>query len=271
MSSLTVPLTKKLSIPLIGLGTWQLRGKECEESVLMALKMGYRHIDTAHLYENHANIGHALLHFPREELFITSKFNLLQVQQSSVEELCDAALKDLRTDYLDLYLLHFPSRDLPMQKTLEETALLLEKGKIKSLGVSNCTIHHLQDILGWNIPICANQVEFHPYLYQKDLLDFCHSREIRVIAYRTFGKGELISDPKFIDIAKKHNKSVAQILLRWCLEKEIPVIPKASSKKHLEENMAITDFSLSTEDRILLDSMSTNRRFCQTQWSDFDY
>lgn len=259
------------AIPLVGLGTWELRGKKCEEVVALALDIGYRHLDTAHIYENHAAIGNVIKNFPRKDLFVTSKFILDQLQSQSVEETCDEALKDLRIDYLDHYLMHWPDRTYDFVPIFSDLEMLKKKGKIKGWGVSNCTIHHLQDYLSQGFHPEVNQVEFHPYLYQKDLLVFCNKEKIRLISYRTLGKGALVTDPTFEKIAKKHKKTVPQILLRWCVEKNIPVIPKASSEKHLKEDIAILDFHLDQEDMSILDHMVEKPRFANIETSDFNY
>ncbi len=244
-------------IPLIGLGTYLLKGEEGTRTVRYALELGYRHIDTAHVYENHLAIHKAIKDFPREQLYITSKMLL---EQGSAFDTCDLALKELGIDYLDLYLIHWPDHAFPMRKTGEEMMELKAKGKIKEWGVSNFNEHHLEDL---KLPVFANQVEFHPYLYQKKLLDYCLAHQIKLVAYRPFGKGELLKDPLFGDIGKKYNKTGSQVILRWITQKHIPVIPKASSMKHLKENLHIFDFELSDEDLATIDNLNRNQRFCK--------
>lgn len=266
-----VSLTPSLSIPLLGLGTWELRGKICENTVRLALEIGYRHVDTAHLYENHREVRKGMEGFPREKLFITSKFFPLPPFERCAEEFCDKALEELGTDYLDLFLLHYPDRKTPMGLILKELDKLKQKGKIRAAGVSNFTIRHLEDMRKEGVHPSVNQVEFHPYLFQKELLEYCHRHKIRLIAYRSLGKGALTADPIVEAIAEKHGRTIPQVLLRWAVQKNIPVIPKTISRKHLEENFAIFDFSLDAEDNKILDSLEFQHRFCQTTWSDFDY
>lgn len=266
----TLPLSSSLSMPLIGLGTWQLQGELCTQTVKMALDIGYSHIDTAHLYENHQAIGKALIGFKRERLFLTSKFLLSHLEHSTVEKTCDTALKDLKTDFLDLYLLHSPDSTFPMKNVLSDLEKLKATGKVRWVGVSNCTVRHLTEMLSWGFHPSVNQVEFHPCLYQKELLSFCRDHRIELVSYRTLGKGMLLKDSLFNQIGKKYGKSPAQILLRWCIEKNIPVIPKASKCLHLEENKQIFDFSLSKEDTLLLDSVTHQQRFCMSGWSEFN-
>lgn len=261
-----------MKLPLLGLGTWDLRGRECTKIVKLALELGYRHIDTALNYENHEAIRQGLEGFPRDKLFITSKFALeLLDSKYSVEETCDAALEELGIDYLDLYLIHWPDRKKPMAQIFKQMEKLVEKGKIRHAGVSNFTIHHIQDLLEDGCKPFANQVEFHPYLFQKDLLDYCKLQKIELISYRPLGKGALLKEPLFNKIAAHHAKSPTQIILRWLVQQEIPAIPKASSKEHLAENIDIFDFSLSPDEMKAIFSLHHNKRFCKGGNDEFNY
>lgn len=261
---------------MIGLGTYELLGAACSRIVEEALEIGYRHIDTAHVYGNHHAIGKGIKSFPREKLFITSKIALDQIDDQDVEgsigKACDLALSELDTPYLDLYLIHWPDRKRPLEQMLEAMNGLISKGKIRHAGVSNYTIHHLQDGLKMGLKIEANQVEFHPYLYQKELLKFCNQNQIRLIAYRPFGKGKLLQEnPLFNEIGKKYRKSGAQVILRWLVQKDVPVIPKASSKKHMAENFAIFDFALTEKEMQSIDELNKNHRYCDPDWEEFNY
>ncbi len=202
-----------MKLPLLGFGTWDLRGQECTEAVQQALEIGYRHIDTSIDYENQEAIKKAIKGFNRKQLFITSKFELemlnLKKIASSVEKTCDLALKQLGTDYVDLYLIHWPDKDLPMTEVFQAMELLVKKGKIKKAGVSNFTIHHLENLLNDGCKPAANQVEFHPYLYQKELWDYCKTEKIQLIAYRPFGKGAILKDPVLKKIGTEHGKNTA--------------------------------------------------------------
>ncbi|NGX53315.1 MAG: putative oxidoreductase [Chlamydiae bacterium] len=271
MSRYEVSLAPSVSIPLLGMGTWKLQGKPCEKTVRTALEIGYRHIDTAHFYENHREIREAIRGFPREKLFLTSKFTPSQLENETIAKSCGRALKELGIDYLDLYLIHWPDRELPMKSIAKELEQLQAMGKIRAWGVSNFTIRHLKDMIEWGFSPAANQVEFHPYLHQKELLDYCNQKNVRLIAYRSLGMGALVADPIVEQIAENHGKTVTQVLLRWAVEKQIPVIPKATSKKHLEENFAIFDFKLKKGDVEILDNLTFQHRFCQSPKFDFDY
>ncbi|MBS0648073.1 MAG: aldo/keto reductase [Verrucomicrobia bacterium] len=264
-----------MKIPALGLGTWDLRGHECTKIVQLALALGYHHIDTAHNYENHEAIRKGMEGFDRHQLFITSKFKIEQLGPQdiagSVEETCDNALEQLGTDYLDLYLIHWPRRTWPLTEIFKAMEILVQKGKIRHAGVSNFTIHHLRDLLDDGCKPAANQVEFHPYLYQKQLWDYCQAQHIQTIAYRPFGKGSLLHDPLLRKIGDHHKKTPAQIILRWLFQKEIPTIPKASSEKHLEENINIFDFGLTEEEMKHIDHLNQNKRFCGAEDPEFDY
>ena len=266
-----------MKLPLIGLGTWELRGEECAKVVKEAIELGYQHIDTAFAYENHRQIKKAIKGFDRNKLYITSKIALeTQVDpaklEQSVQKACDSALDELGTDYLDLYLIHSPNREFPLDKVFSALEGLVKQGKIRSAGVSNFTIHHLEDLRKAGFIPLANQVEFHPYLYQKELWEYCKSHGIKLISYRSLGKGKLLKEePLFNSIGEKHRKTGAQVILRWLVQKEIPVIPKASSKKHLKENLEIFDFALTDEEMKELDSLNIGKRYCRPDDPAFSY
>jgi len=256
-------------IPAVGLGTWQLEGEKCRRVVKQAIKIGYRHIDTAEIYGNQRFIGQAIKGV-REEIFITSKVWFENLHYDDVLSACENSLKELKTDYIDLYLIHWPNRSVDIKETMSAMKKLLDDGLIRNIGVSNFTINHLKDALKTGVRIVANQVEFHPYLYQKELLDFCRKNDILVIAYSPLGRGHVLKDEKIIEIARKHNKTPAQVCLRWLYEKGIASIPKASSVKRLKENIDIFDFSLG-KDAEKIDALNRNFRFVNPSFSDFDY
>jgi 2,5-diketo-D-gluconate reductase B len=264
-------------LPLIGLGTYLLQGRKCQEIVEQALAIGYRHIDTAFAYDNQEEVGWAIRDFPRQELFLTSKFTVEQVLgkkplEKAVEKVIDLALKQLDTSYLDLLLIHWPDVDAPLEEILEALLLQTEKGKLRAAGVSNYTRHHLQDAYVRDLKVPYNQVEFHPYLYQKELLDFCMAHGTQLIAYRPFGKGKLLDmEPLFTQIGRDHGKSGAQVILRWLIQKKIPTVVKASSPVHLKENFSVFDFSLTDEEMEQIDRLGRQMRFCKPDSPVFEY
>ena len=203
----------EMVMPLIGLGTWNLRGRECTKVVKLALELGYHHIDTAAVYDNHVAVGKGIKNFPREQLFLTSKLSMDDVDpkqvEKSVEKAISRVLKELNIDYVDLLLIHWPDRSRPLPRIFQTMAQELETKRVRFAGVSNFNVHHLQDMLDAGCKISANQVEFHPYLSQKNLYDFCKSQEIQLISYRPLGKGALLENPLFHQIGQKHGKTPA--------------------------------------------------------------
>lgn len=263
-------------LPPIGLGTWNLRGNECTRVVEMARDLGYRHIDTAAAYENHGAIGRAIPKGRRGEFFLTSKIGIGRVTQeltleqvdesrvrASVERACDEALKELGTDYLDLYLIHWPNRSHPIVPIFEALTSLVEKGKIRFPGVANFVSHHLSDLYEAGLSVPYNQIEMHPYLAQTDLRAFCKAKGTELIAYRPFGKGVLLeTEPLFAQIGKTRGMSPGQVVLAWIRAKGVSVVPKGSTKNHLKENLEAEKCFLTTEELFQIDQLDRGRRFC---------
>lgn len=266
-----------MKMPEIGLGTWELRGQTCTDVVSLALSLGYRHIDTAHVYQTHTAVKKGIEGFDRTKLYITSKVELeAQVNplrgKESVLEACQQALRELGTDYLDLYLIHSPIRTFPLDEVYRTIDSLVQSGKVRAAGVSNYNIHHLQDLKKAGFTPSCNQVEFHPYLNQKELLNYCRSHHIQLVSYRPFGKGKLLKEePLFDKIGAHHKKTGGQVILRWLTQQQIPVIPKASSEKHLKENLNIFDFTLSHAEMAQLDTLHRNHRYCGAENTEHNY
>lgn len=269
-------LNNEIEIPQIGFGTWQLTGQECIDSVKKALEIGYRHIDTAEIYRNEEEVGQAIKdsNIPREEIFITTKVWQDQLNYDRVLKACEISLKKLQTDYIDLYLIHWPDKYLNMQEILKAFKLLYDKGKIKSFGVSNFTINHIKDTLKitneLNLPVTINQVEFHPLFYQKELLEFCNENNIKITAYSPLARGKVMEDPSLKNIAENHNKNPAQVGLKWMIQKNIIVIPKAAKENHIKDNFKL-DFNLSEEEMKIIDSIKTHERLINPGFAEFDY
>jgi len=255
-------------IPVLGLGTWRLSGRECTSVVRRALEFGYTHIDTAEMYENEADIGKAIRGFDRSKLFITSKVWHNHLRYKDVIKACENSLRKLNISYLDLYLIHWPNSRVPMKETFEGLAVLRERGLIKSAGVSNFTISHIEEVTKVaSIPIVINQVEFHPYLNQKELLEYCTKKNIRLTAWAPLLKGRGYNEPVLTEIARAHEKSVAQVALKWLLQKGILLIPKASSDKHLLENISLFDWELSLTEITAIDNIPTELRLIDLSFS----
>ena len=258
-----VKLNNGVGMPIIGLGTWQINsGKKAEETILYALKAGYRLIDTAQIYGNEESVGKALNKsgIPREEVFITTKLWNPEHGYESAIAACGRSLKRLGISYIDLYLIHWPVTGL-RNETWKAMETLLDEGKCRAIGVSNYMIRHLEELLDSSSTIPAvNQVEFSPYLYQKDLLEFCCFHGIQPEAYSPLTRGLKLGDPKLISIARKYRKSTAQILIRWILQRGIIAIPKSSKEERIRNNANVFDFTISPEDMRALDFFNENFR-----------
>jgi diketogulonate reductase-like aldo/keto reductase len=259
----TVALNNGVQMPGFGLGTY-LSGSshETQDIVLYALEIGYRHIDTARFYGNERDIGEAIRKsdIPREDIFITTKLWNSDHGYNRALAAFEESLSDLGLDYVDLYLIHWP-----VQAHRDESWRALEKlhaeGKCRAIGVSNYTIGHMEKLLAISSVMPAvNQSEFSPFLYQKDLLDFCRSNNIHFESYSPLTKGQRLDDPQLIGMAQKYSKSTAQILIRWTLQKGVVVIPKSSRKDRVRENADVFDFDISQEDMDRLDAMNENLR-----------
>ncbi|MDD5163096.1 MAG: aldo/keto reductase [Candidatus ainarchaeum sp.] len=270
----TVKFKAGNSIPLLGLGTWQLTGKKCIETIKIALEIGYTHIDTAEIYGNQKEIREAIKDFPREKLFLTSKAWIKNLEFEKAIKACKKALAELGTNYLDLYLIHWPNKKIPIENTLKAFAELQKKGLARSIGVSNFTIPHLEEALPkaqeLGIEIANNQCEFHPLLYQKKLLDYCKNKEIIFTAYSPLGRGGILKNPVIRNIAEKYKKTPAQICLKWVLQKGAVAIPKASSQLHLQENLPVFNWQLSGQDEKAIDLLNKNQRIIAPFFAEFE-
>lgn len=266
-------LNNKTEIPSIGLGTWELNGSQCIHVVKKSLELGYRHMDTAEMYMNESEIGIAIKNFPREKLFITSKVWPEGLDYYKVLAACEQSLAKLETHYLNLYLIHWPNKVLNYEEILKAFKLLYQKGKIKAFGVSNFTINHLKDIIPickkLNLPLTVNQVEFHPLLYQKELLEFCKKNKIIITAYSPLARGKITENEIIKEIAEKYDKTPSQISLKWLLQKEMVVIPKASSEEHLKQNLEL-DLKLNKEDVNKIDNIKEKTRIINPSFAEFE-
>jgi diketogulonate reductase-like aldo/keto reductase len=225
-----------------------------------ALDAGYRHIDTAAFYANEREVGRALgaSDIPRDEIFVTTKLWNSDHGFDRALQAFDDSIKNLGLDYVDLYLIHWPVEGLRTDswRALET---LLDEGKTRSIGVSNYTVRHLEELFAHcHTPPAVNQVEFHPFLYQRDLLEFCRSREICLEAYSPLTKGQKLGDERLVSLADKLGRSTAQILIRWAIQHDMVVIPKSADRRRIEENAAVFDFELSGEHMSYLNALNEN-------------
>jgi diketogulonate reductase-like aldo/keto reductase len=257
-----IRLNNGIDIPILGLGTWPLKGKEAYQAVLWALDIGYRLIDTASFYGNEKEIGDALheTEVAREDIFITTKVWNSEQGYNSTLEAFERSLKQLNLKYIDLYLIHWPISGLRNEtwKALEE---IYDSEQVRAIGVSNYTVKHLKELLELSTLIPAvNQVEFSPFLYQKDLIEFCQSKEIAVEAYSPLTRGRRFNNSILQEIIRKYNKTPAQVLIRWGLQHNIIEIPKSGNKDHLIENSQVFDFNLDEYDMNKLDTLNEDYR-----------
>ena len=258
----TVKLNNGVEMPLLGFGTWGLTAKKTVQATLWALEKGIRHIDTAAIYGNEKRVGLAIKDsgIPREKFFITTKvWNAAQGYESTLKAFEESILK-LNVSYVDLYLIHWPVSDLTLEswKALEK---LYEDKKTRAIGVSNYTIHHLNEHFEHFTTVpTVNQVEFSPFLYQKDLLDYCISHDIVVEAYSPLTQGTKFDNVTLVTIGNKYGKSPAQILIRWGLQHNIVQIPKSANENHIAENVDVFDFLLDENDMKELDNLNEDHR-----------
>ena len=247
----TVLTIQGTEIPRLGLGTWQLRGREASEGVRDALELGYRHIDTARMYRNEAEVGAAIAAsgVDRGEVFLTTKVSPTDFEPSRLKAAAEDSLRSLGTDYVDLLLLHWPSDSVPLERTLEAMRELQEAGRIRHPGVSNFPAAMLERALEI-LPLLADQVEYHPFRGQDALLRVARARDVMVTAYSPLALGRAARHPVLAEIGDEHGKSAAQVALRWLIEQpQVTAVPKAASHERRRENLDVFDFELTDADR----------------------
>lgn len=277
----TFTLENGVKIPIMALGTWESKGEKCYETVLEALEMGYTHIDTAAIYENEKEIGKAIKdsNVKREDLFITTKlWNNAHSYEKAIEAF-NESLERLGLDYIDLYLIHWPN---PLEyrddwiKANAEAWKAMEKlyhdGKIKAIGVSNFKIDHLNALFETAlVKPMVNQIRICPGDTKEQLVEWCKNNGILIEAYSPFARGEVFESRVLKDIAAKHGKTKAQVVLRWCLEKGYVSLPKTVHKERLEENMNIFDFTLSNHELKEIDNIKTKYDKYSNEPDDIDF
>ncbi|MCH4824367.1 aldo/keto reductase [Gramella lutea] len=259
----TITLHNGVKMPYLGLGVYKAEdGKEVKNAIHYALEAGYRLIDTAAFYDNEEGVGTAISssNIPREDIFVTSKLWIDDQGKENTRKAFENSLKKLGFEYLDLYLIHWPvpGKFLESWKVLQK---LYEDGKVKAIGVSNCLQHHLESIkdLGGIQPMVL-QNEFHPKLIQQELIDYCRKNAIQYQAWSPLMRGEILDHKILKDLAEEHKKTIAQIVLRWDLEKGVASIPKSVHKDRIIENANIFDFELSPDDIQKIDALENHTR-----------
>lgn len=275
---MTVPTTSLSSgdeMPMIGFGTWNLPDETVTDSVSAALATGYSHVDTAEGYHNEAQVGAAIDAVDREELFVTSKVLPKHLAYESVIASAEATLDRLGTDYLDLYLVHWPNPAISIRETLSAMAELHDRGLVRNVGVSNFSPYQLSAALQvTDVPIAVNQIEFHPYLQRPDWVEYTQRQDVTVEAAAPLARAEVLEDPVVTDLAEDYEKTPAQIVLRWAIEEDVVVIPKSSSRAHIESNLAVTDWELDPADHERISDLDRGQAVYDTRskdWSDDVY
>lgn len=255
-------------MPVLGLGTWQLVGSACEGIVKAAVGLGYRHFDTAELYDNEREVGRAIQGVDRGELFVTSKVSSEHLRANDVISACMNSLDRLETDYLDLYLIHWPNDEIPLEETMDGMQYLIDEGRVRSIGLSNFDVGRMRNaISAAKSPICNNQVEYHPYRHRQQIPEFCRENYIALTAYCPLAKGRVLKDATLTRIGKQYGKSPAQVSLRWLLQKGAIVIPKAGSVEHLKANMAMDGWELSEQDMHQIDAIDIEARLVDATYT----
>lgn len=256
-----VKLNNRRKMPAVGFGTWQMSGQEAVDATSEALRVGYRLIDTAKIYDNEAEVGEAIRKssVPRKEIFVTTKLWPSDFGYDNAIRAFDESLKRLKLEYIDLYLIHWP-RDNKEARTESYRALekLYKQGKAKSIGVSNYGVEHLEEVLSAaNVPPAVNQIEFHPYIYeeQRSILEFCAEQSIVVEAYSPLSQGHGLDSITVRDIAERRDATPAQVVLRWAIQHGTVPIPKSAHSERIRENIQVFDFELTNTDMNMLDDL----------------
>ncbi|MCF7838527.1 MAG: aldo/keto reductase [Candidatus Marinimicrobia bacterium] len=259
------------AMPVLGLGTFQSGGADCRNAVRTALDTGYRHIDTAQMYENEQEIGKGIRDssVPRDRIFLTTKLQMGQLDPDGVRASCANSLRALGTDYVDLLLIHWPEESVPLADTLGAMAALKQEGKIRHLGVSNFTVAWLEQALAVSEePIFCNQIEYHPYIKQGPPMKVCHDHGLATVAYSPLARGQVLQDERLAEIGRKYGKSPAQIALRWLVRQtDVVAIPKGTSAAHIRENLDIFDFALDADDVASIGAFDHDQRLIDPEWA----
>lgn len=263
----TTTLYNGVKMPWLGIGVFKVEeGPELVNAVKFAIKHGYRSIDTAAIYENEEGVGQAIREgldetgISREELFVTSKVWNSDLGYESTIAAYETSLKKLGLDYLDLYLIHWPVEG-KYKEAWRALETLYKEGKVKAIGVSNFQIHHLEDLMkDAEIKPMVNQVEYHPRLTQKEVQAFCQEHGIQLEAWSPLMQGQLLDNPTLQEIAHTHNKTIAQVIIRWDLQNGVVTIPKSTKEHRIVENSAVFDFELTKEEMQRIDELNQNHR-----------
>lgn len=259
-------------IPVLGLGTWTLKGAACSELVAHALDLGYRHVDTAAAYDNEAAVGAGLRAsgVPRADFFLTTKVWWTDLAPADLERSAEESLKRLGVDHVDLLLIHWPNPSIRLEDTIAALNRVRARGLARHIGVSNFTLGLLsRAIAASEAPLAANQVEYHPYLDQRKMLAACRAAGMAMVSYCPIARGgTLFSEPAIAGAAARHGRTPAQVVLRWHVQQDgVVAIPRTTKKERLAENLAVFDFALDADEMAAISALAgAGRRIC-----DFDF
>jgi len=258
MTTPTTGLPSGDELPMVGQGTWNIEGEDLENALRAGLEAGYTHVDTAEGYMNEATIGDVIADadVDREELFLTSKVLPKNLNYESVIESCKESLEKLGTEYLDLYLIHWPNPAISVRETLQAMAHLKAEGLVRNVGVSNFDTYQLSAALHVSpVDIAVNQIEFHPWLQRPELVELCRENDVTVEAAAPLGRTEIFQDEVLQEIGEKYDRSVAQIALKWAVDRGVTVLPKSTSPDHVRANLDLFDWSIDEADLARIDDI----------------
>ncbi len=246
-------------MPALGFGTYELMGTDCAAAVDLAIQNGYTHIDTAQFYQNEAEVGDGIQRskISRDKIFLTTKVWRDYFVNDAVMQSVDESLKKLKTDYVDLLLIHWPWPEKPVSKMVEDIAKVKAAGKTKLIGVSNFNIQQMEEALKVAPDIFCNQVEYHPYLSQKPVLDFVRKNDMALTSYSPVGRGKAIKEPLLQEIGLKYSKNAGQVTLRWHMQQDnVAAIPKSATPQNIKNNIDIFDFELTADEMVQIHALA---------------
>lgn len=271
----TVTLPSGDELPVVGVGTWDIGGDTVKESVRAGLDAGYGHVDTAEGYQNEAEIGEVLADYDREDVFLTSKVLPKHLDYESVIASCEASLEKLGTDYLDLYLIHWPNPAISVRETMSAMATLTDRGWVRNVGVSNFSAYQLscaQHVS--SVDIAVNQIEFHPLFQRPDLVDYCRETDTVIQASAPLGRTEVFDHPLVQELADTYEKSPPQIILKWEVERDVVPLPKSSSPDHVRANLDLFNWEIDEADLERLDAAEEDQPvydYPSRDWTRYKY
>ncbi|OLS25730.1 MAG: Glyoxal reductase [Candidatus Heimdallarchaeota archaeon LC_3] len=255
----SIKLNNNINMPILGLGTWSMNNKKLIQAVNWALEAGYRHFDSARYYKNEKALGKVIRNssYSREELFVTTKVWPQDFGYNETLKAFDASFDDLNIEYVNQYLIHWPSDDSRTHESWKALSDIYKEGKVKTIGVSNFSITDLERLKEISDIIPAtNQIKFHPFCFDPEILEYCKRENIAIVSYSPLSEGRKLKNPKLIEIATQYDKTPAQIMLRWGIQHNTITIPKSSNKDRIIENASIFDFEISNTHMDELNSLS---------------